>query len=435
MTPPEVRSGIEAPAMVPGSYYGLAILFAVGLFNYLDRAIISILQVPLKTDLHLSDTQLGMLTGLSFALVYCTAAIPIARLADKVNRKRLIATALTIWSAATGACGFAANFPILVSLRMGVALGEAGSIPATHSIIADYFPIRKRATALALWGLSNPLGTMLGFALGGWLTHVLSWREAFMLFGIAGVMLAPVVLTMREPARGVFNDAHAVDREGVIPFGEAITTLWRLKAFRLLALGGAAHAFVIFLFQNWSAPFYMRLHHLPITQVAVFLALSLGVSGGLGYFFGGFISDKLGQRRYGWYMRLPAIASALLLPITLVQYLTTSLALSMTMCVIAAFLISIWFAPVVAAAQTLVAPQMRAMTSAVLVLCTNLLGLSLGPLFAGMISDLLQPRFGAEALRYAIVSLLFMNVVAALLFWRSAHHLDLAHAERRADRP
>jgi MFS family permease len=416
-------------------YYGLAILFTVGLFNYLDRAIISILQVPLKTELDLSDTQLGMLTGLSFALLYCTAALPLARLADKVNRKRLIAAALSVWSAATAACGLATNFPTLVAFRMGVALGEAGCIPATHSIIADYFPLRKRATALALWGLSNPLGTMLGFALGGWLTHVLSWREAFLLFGIAGLVLAPFVLTMREPERGRYNDAHVADPSETIPFREAIRILWRLKAFRLLALGGAAHAFIIHLFHNWAAPFYVRLHGMEIGDVAFLLALSFGVSGGIGYFCGGYFSDRLGQKRNGWYMRLPAIASLVLLPVTLIQFLTPSLPLSMAMCAIAAFFVSIWYAPVVAAAQTVVAPQMRATTSAVLVLVTNLLGLSLGPLFAGIISDLLQPHYGAEALRYAIVSLLFMNLLAAFLFWRSAYYLDLAHAERRTERP
>jgi predicted MFS family arabinose efflux permease len=428
------QSGTGTPAIGSAGHYGLAILFVVGLFNYLDRAIISILQVPLKTDLQLSDTQLGMLTGLSFALVYCTAALPLARLADNVNRKKLIAAALSVWSAATAACGLATNFPTLVAFRMGVALGEAGCIPATHSIIADYFPLKKRATALALWGLSNPLGTMLGFALGGWLTHVLSWREAFLLFGIAGLMLAPFVLTMREPERGRFNDAHVPDTSEPIPFREALKILWRLKAFRLLALGGAAHAFIIHLFHNWAAPFYVRLHGMEIGDVAFLLALSFGVSGGIGYFCGGYFSDRLGQKRSAWYMRLPAIASLLLLPITLIQFLTPSLPLSMAMCAIAAFFVSIWYAPIVAAAQTVIAPQMRATTSAVLMLATNLLGLSLGPLFAGIISDLLQPHYGAEALRYAIVAMLSLNLLAAFLFWRSANQLDIAQAERLAEK-
>lgn len=403
------------------SRYGLAMLFVVALFNYIDRSIISILQDPLKADLGLSDTQLGALTGLSFALLYTTMALPIARLADVWNRKRLIAGALAIWSAATAACGLSNNFATLVAFRMGVAFGEAGCVPASHSLIADYFPLRQRATALALWGLSNPFGTMLGFAAGGWITQVLSWREAFLVFGIAGVCLAPFVLTMKEPKRGVFD--HHTETRVQVPLREALSILWGLRAFRFLAAGGAAHAFLVFAAHNWNAPFYGRVHEMPIGQVALFLALAFGIGGGLGQFVGGWMCDRLGRVDRRWYMWLPALASAALIPISLATYLSDDLRISMAFGVVQAILLNIWFAPIVATAQMLVPPQIRAFTSAMLVLIVNILGLGLGPLLTGMLSDALQPAFGADSLRYAILASVGMSVVAALCFFRSGQHL------------
>lgn len=403
------------------SRYGLAMLFLVALFNYIDRSIISILQEPLKADLKLSDTQLGALTGLSFAILYTTMALPIARLADVWNRKKLIAAALAIWSSATAACGLANNFATLVAFRMGVAFGEAGCVPASHSMIADYFPLRQRATALAIWGLSSPFGTMLGFAAGGWITQAMSWREAFMVFGIAGVALAPLVLTMKEPQRGRFDD-HA-DARLQMPLREALATLWKLRAYRYLAIGGAAHAFVVFAGHNWNAPFYGRVHEMPLGQVAVFLALAFGVGGGLGQFVGGALSDRLGRGDRRWYMWMPALASALLIPVSFGTYLAGDLAVSMACATAQAFLLNVYFAPIVATAQMLVPPQMRAFTSAMLVLIVNILGLSLGPLLTGAISDALQPAYGSDSLRYAIFASVAMEVVATLCFLRSAHHL------------
>lgn len=406
---------------VAASRYGLGMLFLVALFNYIDRAIISILQEPLKADLKLSDTQLGALTGLSFALLYTTMALPIARLADVWNRKRMIAAALAIWSSATAACGLANNFATLVAFRMGVAFGEAGCVPASHSMIADYFPLRQRATALALWGLSSPFGTMLGFAAGGWITQAMSWREAFLAFGIAGVALAPFVLTMKEPLRGRFDDHK--DARLQLPLREALGALWKLRAYRFLALGGAAHAFVVFAGHNWNAPFYGRVHEMPLTQVAVFLALAFGLGGGLGQFLGGFLSDRLGRGDRRWYMWMPAAASALLIPVSLGTYLLDDTVASMAFGTVQAVLLNVYFAPIVATTQMLVAPQMRAFTSAVLVLIVNILGLSLGPLLTGAISDALQPAYGADSLRYAILLSVGMEVLAALCFFRSAHHL------------
>lgn len=416
---------VDAPARTDlstgAARFGLAMLFIVALFNYIDRSIISILQEPLKADLGLSDTQLGALTGLSFAILYTTLALPIAWLADRVNRKRLIAAALAIWSAATACCGLANNFGTLVAFRMGVAFGEAGCVPASHSMISDYYPPKKRGTALALWGLSSPFGTMLGFAAGGFITAAMSWREAFLLFGIAGLVLAPFVLFMKEPPRGRFDAAE--ERSGGLPLKVVLGALWRSRGFRFLAAGGAAHAFVVHTVANWNAPFYGRVHEMPITEVAAYLALAFGIGGGIGQFFGGYLIDKLGRKDKRWYMWVPALASLLTVPFALAQYFVGGAVLSMAIGVIPAILLHVWFAPIVATAQSLVDPRMRAFTSAMLVLITNVLGLGLGPIITGAISDALIPGFGEDSLRYAICITLSMGLVAAALFARSAYHL------------
>lgn len=404
--------------------YALAMLFVVAIFNYIDRSIVSILQEPLKRDLHLSDAQLGALTGLSFALFYTTLALPIARLADVTNRKRLIAVALTVWSGMTALSGLASNFLMLLGFRVGVALGEAGCVPATHSMISDYYPPKKRATAIALWGLSMPLGTMIGFAGGGWLAQTFDWRQAFLVIGIAGVCLAPFVLTLREPMRGQFDDKPAVDTPKP-SLKAVIATLWNLKSFRYLALGGALHAYAQHTMMNWNAPFYARVHHMQIGEVALYLALLTGLGGGLGQFIGGFLSDRAGRRDKRWYMWLPALASLALVPAALVQYFVRDGHLSLIAGILPAILLNVYFAPIVATAQSLVHSRMRAFTSAALVMIVNILGLGLGPLVTGAISDLLTSRYGlgADGLRYAICGSLIFALGGAWAFWRSASYL------------
>jgi predicted MFS family arabinose efflux permease len=262
---------------------------------------------------------------------------------------------------------------------------------------------------------------MLGFAAGGWITQALSWREAFMLFGVAGVALAPLVLTMKEPQRGRFDEPGAARAR--LPLREALATLWGSRAFRFLAAGGAAHAFVVFAAQNWNAPFFGRVHGMPIKDVALFLALAIGLGGGVGQFVGGWMADRIGRLDRRWYMWLPALCSVLLIPVSIGVYLIDNTPVAMALTVVEAVLLNVWFAPIVATAQMLVSSRMRAFTSAMLVLIVNILGLSLGPLMTGMISDALQPTLGAQSLRYAILASMGMNVVAALCFFRSGQHL------------
>ena len=417
------------PADRPGLYrwFALAILFLVALFNYVDRSILAILQVPVKRDLALSDTEMGALTGLAFALLYTTLALPIARLADRTTRTGVLAVALAIWSAMTALSGLATNFITLVVCRMGVALGEAGCVPATHSLISDFFRSEQRATALALWGLSLPTGTMLGLASGGWLAESIGWRNAFLGIGIAGVAMTPLVyLLLREPPRGRYDPpALSGAAQNVPSVGEAIVVLWRLRAFRYAAIAGALHAYAQHTVLNWNAPFYIRVHGLPIGETAYHLALITGIGGGLGTFFGGVVADRLGKSDPRWYLAVPAIASLAVVPIGLAQYFAPTADVSLGIGFVSTLLLYIYLAPIVATSQSLVAPNMRAFTSAALVLTVNLLGMGLGPLATGAISDRLVADYGmqTDSLRYAISASLMSCLLASFFFWLASRYL------------
>lgn len=410
---------------IAGRSYILGLLFVVSTFNYIDRTIISILQVPIKQDLDLSDTQLGLLTGLSFALFYTTLSLPIARLADRSVRKRIIAAALAVWSGMTAATGLAGNFVQLLLLRIGVAAGEAGSIPASHSMIADLYPARSRATAMAILGLSLPLGMMLGFLSAGLLTATLGWRASFGVIGIAGLLIAPIVLwTIREPARGRF-DAAPHDAAVGATFLQAIKQLWHLRCYRFLVGGAALHAYATYSVMNWSAPFYVRVHEMSLGEVSVYLALVNGIGGGIGMYLGGRLSDRLGQRDPRLRLRVLSYAGLIFVPLALAQYLIESTALSLTLGVVAFGLLPFYYGPVVAVPQMLVAPNMRALTSAVTLLVTNLVGLGLGPAVTGFVSDLLIKHYGLaqDSLRYAIGTAILMSLVAVFMYWRASNSL------------
>ena len=423
----------------PGYYrwFALGVLFLVAVFNYVDRSILAILQVPVKAELGLSDTQLGALTGLAFALLYTTLALPIARLADKTVRTRLLSVALAIWSSMTALTGFANGFVTLVICRMGVALGEAGCVPATHSLISDYFQRNQRATALALWGLSMPIGMMLGLGTGGWLVTHVTWRQAFILIGLLGVVFAPIVyLILREPPRGRYDPKQLLSQNAASEsFTQQVLILWRLKAFRYAALGGAMIAYVQHSVINWNAPFYDRVYNVPLAEASYYLALIMGIGGGLGTFLGGVLADTLGKREVRWYLMVPALACLATLPAALIQYFAPSVQLSYVAGFFATLFAHVYLAPLVATSQTLVSPTMRAFTSAMLVLTVNLLGMGLGPLMTGAISDILISAGVQNSLKYAIsISVLFC-LPAAYFFWRASTHVirEIQGETRSAD--
>ncbi|MDE2367855.1 MAG: MFS transporter [Burkholderiales bacterium] len=422
----------HAPAQVPDDEpvrhrrYALFVFFLVSVFNYLDRTILSILQVPVKRELGLSDAQLGMLTGLAFALFYATLSLPIARLADRTVRKVVVAVSLVAWSVMTSMTGFATSFAMLVLLRVGVAIGEAGSVPAMHSMISDLFPPERRATAISLLGLSLPVGTLFGFLLGGWLADSLGWRQAFVYIGGAGILLAPLVLlTLREPQRGRYDRVPS----DLPTVRQALALLWSLKSFRLLALAGGLNGYVQIAMQAWNAPFYSRSFGLPLSEIAFWLALMNGVGGAIGLYGGGFLADHIGRRWNRGYMLVPAVGVLITAPVGMLQYLTRDVHVSLACGFVTSACVVFYFAPIISGAHQLVLPRMRALTSAMLVLVVNLMAIGLGPLITGKVSDLLAPSLGQDSLRYALASCMGVALVSALLWWRAAHHFV---AERHA---
>lgn len=403
----------------------LLLLFVVSMFNYIDRTIISILQVPIKRDLLLTDAQLGALTGLSFALVYSTLCLPVAQWADRGNRSRLIAASLALWSAMTALTGLATGFATLVLLRIGVAVGEAGSVPSTHSIVADLYAPARRATVLALWGLSLPAGMALGFVFSGQLAEVVGWRAAFAIIGLAGVALAPVILLlMREPRRGRY-DAPGHQALPAPGSREALRHLWALRTFRYLILAGACHAYAQYSILNWNAPFYGRVHGLPLAQISWILALLNGLGSAIGMTLGGWLSDRWGRQNPAGRLRVVALALLAMVPLALAQYLAPTPGLSVAFGAAASTLMMFYFGPIVAVPQLLVPASMRAFTSAVVILTFNLLGLGLGPFVTGLISDFLAAQYAlqADALRYAICSATLFTLAAGTLFWQASRHL------------
>jgi MFS family permease len=410
-----------APAAPWRKWYVLGVLILIGIFNYIDRQSLAILQIPIKRELGLSDTQLGALTGLAFAFLYTSMALPIARLADRSNRTLLLATALGVWSLMTAASGLAIGMLTLAMTRMGVALGEAGCAPTTHSLISDYFPRGQRATAIGMWTLTFPIGTMLGFVAGGWLTTAFGWREAFAVLGFSGLALVPLVLlTVREPKRGAMDVSFVASEQP--SWMSAIRTLWSLRAFRHATFAGALVDYTLYATLNWNAPFYNRVFGLSMNEIAAHLALLSGLGGGLGVYLGGALADRFGRRDARWYMWVPAIAALAAVPVMMVQYFTTVPRLSLLAGFLPALCLSSFLAPLVATGQMLVPATLRAFTSAVLALVVNIVGLGLGPLVTGMLSDLLVARYGVgnDSLRYAIAA----SAIAAL--WGAAHFMRAA---------
>jgi len=422
MTIPDSRNQPGAPGS-DGTIRRRALfaLFLVSAFNYVDRTILSILQIPIKADLGLSDGQLGALTGLSFALFYATLSLPVARLADRVSRRLLVAASLAIWSAMTGLSGLAIGFGTLVFFRIGVAIGESGSVPASVSLLADYYPPQRRATAMSLWGLALPVGLMLGYSATGWLAGEVGWRFTFAIVGATGLVLAPVALALiKEPPRGRFEADGT--RSEQMPVGASLAFLWREKPFRYVVIATMLHGFSQYAMMTWNAPFFTRNHGMSLQQVSLLMAFLSGAGGAIGMFLGGFLADRLAMRDQRWRVWVMALTIGATVPVALAQYLVASTAMSIVMATAAALLMIAYYGPVLSITQSLVPSHMRAFSNAVLLLIFNLFGLGLGPWCTGLLSDLLVRHFhvGDNGLRYALSISLIASVAGALVLLYTA---------------
>jgi predicted MFS family arabinose efflux permease len=430
--------GKDAPptSPIPGLYsnayarYVLGALLVVYVFNFIDRQILAILAEPIKRDLGLSDTQIGILSGAAFGILYATLGIPIARLADRHSRVTIISVCLLLWSLMTALCGLAQNYWQLLLARIGVGVGEAGGSPPSHSLIADYFPPENRASALGIYALGIPLGILFGNLAGGWINEFFGWRNAFFVVGIPGILLALALrLTVREPRRD--QPGRRQLDEPQVPFRQVVRTMLNFRSFRHLSLGAATQAFVGYGLIAWMPPFLMRAHGMSSGEVGTALGLIIGLGGGAGTILGGIICDRLASRDVRWYMWLPAGAFLAALPFIAATLLTTYLAWSLAIFLLPCFLINLYTGPTFAIVQTLAPPDMRAAASALLLFIINIIGLVLGPTMVGFLSDLLQVGLqlsDIDSLRYAmcICALVYAISFCNYLFAARSLAADLA---------
>lgn len=429
---PETNTGESGFAPSPGyANYVLILLFVIYVFNFIDRQILAILLDPIKAELGATDTQMGFLTGLAFAIFYTFAGLPIARVADTGVRRSIIAIGIAVWSAMTVFSGMVTSFPQLALARVGVGVGEAAFVPPAHSLISDYFPPKRRATALAVFSMGIYIGVAMGFLIGGWAAQLSTWRVAFYIVGIPGLALAVVMrLTVREPPRGHSEGVAQVAEAPSI--GEVFRFMWKLRSFRHLAFAAALHSFGGYAFANWGPAFFGRVHHMTPGQIGTWLSFTIGLGGAAGSILGGVLSDRLAERDQRWQMYLPAIATLAAIPAITVILLSPAQLPSLLFLIPNSILGAMWFGPIFATTQGLAKLRMRAIAAAILLFVINIIGLGLGPLSVGMMNDMLKPQYGAEAIRYSLLVIVVVNLWAAIHFMLAARTLreDLAAKEQ-----
>ena len=402
--------------------YVLFMLVVVYTFNFIDRQIIGILAVPIKADLMLSDTQLGLMGGLAFALFYTGLGIPIAMLADRSSRTWIITIALVLWSAMTAVCGLAQNFWQIFLARLGVGVGEAGGVAPSYSLISDYFPPNQRARALSIFSFGIPIGSTLGIVAGGLIASTMDWRVAFFVVGATGILIAPIFrLTIREPVRGRLDRDSGVQSPASL--GGILRTLACKKSFWLMSVGSAFSSMMGYALFFWLPSFFVRSYGITLLEASLFYGAIILVGGLAGIWMGGWAADRFGQRNRAVYAYVPAIAFVATVPFYVGGVLSTSLALTFLLMLIPTALGLVWLGPVIAAIQHLVKAHMRATASAVFLFINNLIGIGAGTVLIGMLSDGLQGRYGNDALKYSILAGTSLYLVAAGLLVLAARWL------------
>jgi MFS family permease len=396
--------------------YALFVLTLVFTLNYTDRALFALLLEPIRRDLHLSDTQLGVLTGIAFALFYATLGVPIARWADRGNRATIASVAIGLWGITVTGCLFVTNFVQLLTARTAAAIGESGCMPPTYSLLGDYFPgPAERVRAMSIYWLANPLAGIIGFLGGGALNAVYGWRVTFFLMGIPGLILAILVkLTIREP-RMQTNLRPAVRAEG-LALPHVLRTLWNQRASRHLILAIVLFFTMALGLAPWYAAFMMRSHGMGTAQLGLWLGIIFGVGGAAGTVSGGYVAARWFVNNERGQLRLSALTTAFLIPCfgaflmlpqrhyALIALLPLIMALN--------FLIG----PTFALLQRLVPDEIRATSLALVMLLSNLIGMGVGPQLVGIVSDLLRPVAGDNSLRYAMLAMSVVALGAAYQF-------------------
>ncbi len=389
--PIESESGAQPAPTYSRGYliWAMGLLFAIYTSNFIDRTLLTVLQQPIKEELKLSDAQLGVLGGFAFAVLYSTLGIPIARMAEKRSRKTIITGALVVWSIMTALCGVAGNYATLFAFRVGVGVGEAGASPPAHSLIADYFPPRKRATALSIYSLGIPIGVLTGSVLGGMIAQRYGWRPAFYILGIPGLILAVLSqFTLKEPPRGHSEGGEAADAT-TPTLREVIARLGARRSFLHMTAGCSLASFANYGIGAFAAPYFIRTFHLGLAEAGLVLGLIGGVAAALGTLGGGLVTDRLGKADKRWYVWVPAIGQVAAVPLMVAGYLSPNWRLAVALLFLPPVVQYSYLGPSFGLMHNMVTPRMRATATALLFLVINFVGLGFGPTLVGVASDLI----------------------------------------------
>ena len=410
----------------PYAWYVLSLLSLTYVFNFIDRQILAMLMEPIKQEFGVSDTAMGFLSGFAFVFFYSVVGLPIARWADRGSRKTIITLALTIWSGMTAACGLARSFIELAMLRVLVGVGEAGGTPPSHSLIADYFPPHKRATALSLYACGVYVGSALAFLAGGYLLKNYDWRTAFFVVGLPGLLLAALVaFTVKEVPRGWSDNRH-VEQSSIAqpPLREVLRFLLSRRAFVCVVFASSLQSLAGYAVLTWGPAFLMRVHAMSYVEIGLHLGWTVGIAGCIGAWLGGSMADRFGARDLRWYMRLPAMQSLLCVPFVTGFVLFDQVELAL-LCFIPFYALgAMYIGPMFSVIQTVTPPHMRATAAAVLLFIVSMIGSGLGPLSIGLLNDyVFGPLYGAEAIRYSMLVMGLLGGLASILFWMASRDL------------
>ena len=414
--------------------YVVGLLLLAYVFNFMDRQVLAILAEPIKQDMKLADWQIGVMSGPAFALFYTFLGIPIARMAETANRSYIISASVAVWSIFTALCGSAHSFIQFVLFRIGVGVGEAGCTPPALSLLSDYVPKKNRSFAFSIYMAGVPLGGLLGMAVGGLVADSLGWRNAFLVVSIPGVVIAALIaLTLREPRAQELKKAGGITTERD-SFLKVAQILWAKKTYRYIVCAVTMEALFVYGLTAFWGSFFFRNHAEQLEALAstfglgtagflgVALGLALGISGVVGSLSGGLLTDRFSKNDPRAQMSIPAIGALLSTPFYFVVLFTDSAVIALAMLFLPSILNAFWFGPAYAAVQGLVQPSSRATATAVMLFILNLIGLGLGPLIVGFLSDAISGNLGlgpAEGIRWALATFTLLCIPAGALFWIS----------------
>src|ERR1700704_4952234 len=417
---PQAATQIEAAAKPSTTrYYVLALLTIVYALNFLDPTIFHVLIEPIKKEFTLSDTTIGLLAGFGFVLFYSLLGIPIARVADRLNRRNIVAIAFAFWSAMTFLCGMASSVATLALARIGVGIGESAGTPASQSLVADLFNKNERPRALGVDAIGTYLGVFLVYFIGGYVNQHYGWRMAFFTAGLPGIALAAMLwLTVAEPRRGAMAETFAPE-----PIGPTLGFLASQRTFVIVLIGFCLTTYTNYATAAWIPPFLARVHHLSSAEIGTYAGTFKGLFGMAGTLVGGLMAAQI-RRGDRWKLWAPAITSGLAGPVFAVCMLTSDFATMVAALALTSFLVGFHLGPIFAIAQTVARPSMRALASAIILLTATCFGQGIGPLAVGMLNDALKSDFGANAVRYSLLSAAVTTTLGALLFVWAARSIS-----------